>query len=398
MQRPYGLNVVTLTPGCGYGDAGSEYIAGLHALGVPVTWTPTVANSAELLRLESSRHHLHESIRENLLALWQRPLDCSAILVNIPPVDWHLHWRRTEPDLRPFTYITWEVERVPDDWPAALNLYERVFVPSTFNQRALIAGGVTAAVDVVPHIARDVTPVFDGPPWGIVTDDDFVFYTIGAWTTRKAMEEMIRAYLDAFDGNDKVALIVKTGPVNQIAYHALPKEQRKSAPSHVATVWWTLAQIVAGYANPAKVHLVAEGVSGREIDRLHTRGDCFVNLTRSEGWGLGPFDAALFGNPAIVTGWGGHLDYLGADYPLLVRYELEPTVKSAPDGYYLHAQDAYWARADQRHASELMRLVFENRDWASSIARELQSRLQARYASDRVCRRLARLMGFAAEE
>ena len=92
------------------------------------------------------------------------------------------------------------------------------------------------------------------------------------------------------------------------------------------------------------------------------------------------------------------MDYLGADYPLLVRYELEPTVKSAPDGYYLHAQDAYWARADQRHASELMRLVYENRDWASSIARELQSRLQARYASDRVCRRLARLMGFAAEE
>ena len=398
MPRPQGLNVVTLPPGGGYGDAGSQYIAGLHALGVPVTWTPTIANSAEVLGLTKSRRDLHPSISEDLSALWRRPLDCSAILVNIPPASWNLHWRRTEPDLRPYTYITWEIERLPDDWLAALNPYERIFVPSTFNQRTLIAEGVTAAVDVVPHIARDVTPVFGGPPWGIVTDDDFVFYTIGTWTTRKAMEETIRAYLDAFDGNDKVALIVKTDPVNEIACHAPPKGQRGSAPSHVAMVWWTLARIVAGYANPAKVHLVADRVSAREIDRLHTRGHCFVSLTRSEGWGLGPFDAALFGNPVVVTGWGGHLDYLTADYPLLVRHELEPMVKSAPDGNYKRVYDAHWARADQRHASELMRLVFENRDWASSTARELQPRLQAQYASKRICRHLARLMGFAVEE
>ena len=81
-----GLNVVTLTPGSGYGDAGCEYIAGLHALGVPVTWTPTMANSAERLGWDCSCRHLHESIREPLLALWRRPLACNAILVNIPPV------------------------------------------------------------------------------------------------------------------------------------------------------------------------------------------------------------------------------------------------------------------------------------------------------------------------
>jgi glycosyltransferase involved in cell wall biosynthesis len=385
---------VTLTPGCGYGDAGSEYIAGLGALGVPVTWSPTIANSAEVLGLEKSCRYLHDSISQDLLALWQRPLDCSAILVDIPPVYWHLYWRQAEPDLRPFTYIAWEIERVPDEWLAALNLYERVFVPSRFNQRALVAGGVTAVVDVVPHIARDVTPVFDGPSWGAVMDVDFVFYTIGAWTTRKAIEETIRAYLDAFDADDDVALIVKTEPVNQIAYRALPERERKTAPSHVAMVWFTLAQIMADYARPPKVHLVASGISAREIDRLHTRGDCFISLTRSEGWGLCPFDAALFGNPVIITGWGGHLDYLGAGYPFLVRYELEPTARSAPDGYHWHAENAHWARADRCRASELMRFVFENRDWASSVARTMQPQLRASYASARVCRRLAQLMDF----
>ncbi len=393
----HGLQVVTLPPGCGYGDAASEYIAGLSALGVPVTWIPTNANSAKIGGLARCRRDLHESISQDLLALRRRPLECSAILVNVPPHHWHLYWRQAEPELRPFTYIAWEVERVPDEWPAALNLYERVFVPSRFNQRALVAGGVTAAVDVVPHVARDVAPVFGGPSWGAITDADFVFYTIGAWTSRKAMEETIRAYLDAFSADDRVALIVKTEPVNQVAYRALPERQRKTAPSHVAMVWLTLAQIMADYARPPKVHLVAEGISAREIDRLHTRGDCFISLTRSEGWGLGPFDAALFGNPVIITGWGGHLDYLGAGYPFLVRYDMEATAQSAPDGYHLNAKDAHWARADRRHASELMRLVFENRDWASSVARALQPQLRASYASGRVCRRLARLMGFDVE-
>lgn len=389
-----GLNFVTLTPGCGYGDAGCQLIAGLDARGVPVTWTPTVANSAEILAFNKSRRDLQDSIRDEVLPLWRKPLRCGSIMVNIPPTYWHHYWRRAEPNLRPFTYVAWEVEKVPPDWLPALNLYERVFVPSTFNRSALIAAGVTTRVDVVPHIARKVMPVRSDEPWGSVDDGDFVFYTIGTWTTRKAMEETVRAYLDAFTAEDRVALIIKTEPVNQIAYHALNKKQRKSAPPYVAMVWWTLTRILKDYPHPGKIHLVAKGVSSMEIDRLHTRGDCFISLTRSEGWGLGAFDALLFGKPAIVTGWGGQLDYLGPDYPLLVRYWLEPTAKSAPDGYFLHSRDAHWAHADRGHAVELMRQVYENRDWAGAIGAQWQPRLRDRFGAECVCGRLAELMDF----
>lgn len=395
MARPHGLNVVTLTPGGGYGDAGAAYVAGLHALGVPVTWTPTVANSATRMRLEQSVRNAHGSITEDLRKLWQRQLACDAMLIHIPPFHGHLHWRQAEPNLRPFAYIAWEVEQVPDDWLPALNIYERVFVPSTFNRRALVGGGITAHVDVVPHVAREVASVHGGAPWGAVDDEDFVFYTIGSWITRKAMEQTICAYLDAFDGNDPVALIVKTDPMDQIACYALSRQQNGPVPKHHGMVWWRVAQILARYSNPAKLHLVAEHIPFHDIDRLHTRADCFISLTHSEGWGLGPFDAGLFGNPVIVTGWGGHLDYLGADYPLLVDYELEQTAKSPPDGCYLHSTDAYWARADPHHAGELMRMVYEDQDRARAIGLSLQPHLRDRYAPDRVCRELARLMGYA---
>lgn len=157
----------------------------------------------------------------------------------------------------------------------------------------------------------------------------------------------------------------------------------------------TVAKIIAEHPNPAKVHLIAESVSATEIDRLHTRGDCFLSLTRSEGWGLGSFDAALFGNPVIITGWGGQLDYLGRDYPYLIDYDMQPTMVSPPDGCFLRVKEAVWAHADQTHARFQMRKIFEDQKDAKSVAQELQSVLQQKYAPKIVCSRLARLMGFS---
>jgi len=138
---------------------------------------------------------------------------------------------------------------------------------------------------------------------------------------------------------------------------------------------------------------IAKVLSPGEIDRLHTRSDCFISLTRSKGWGLSPFDATLFGNPVVITGWGGQLNYLGDEYAYLVRCTMEETAKSPPDGYYLQSKDALWARADRAHASKLMRFVFENREAAKDIAQDVQSSIRARYGAERISRRFAPLMG-----
>ena len=394
MGSPRGLKVVTLPPGCGYGDAGCEYIAGLTSLGVPVTWSPAYWKGYWWRRKKILRRTLGYDIRQQVMASRHRRIDYDSFLLILPPPGAHWTWKEKEPHARLFTLVTWETDILPADWAPALNQYERVFVPCEFNRKVFLEGGVTTKVDVVPHIARTIQPVHEGPPFGDVSEDDFVFYTVGTWVARKAMEETVRAYLDTFSGGEKVALIVKTEPVDQIEYQAMSSDELKRAPAHVGTTAWTLARIMAAYKNPAKVHLITRQLRPRGIDRLHTRGDCFLSLTRSEGWGLGPFDAANFGNPVIVTGWGGHLDYLGGDYPYLVDYELEPTGLAPSDGSFLHSPDGKWAYADRDHAGQLMRSVFEDRKAARDVAGVLQPVLRERYASEAVSRRLAELMGF----
>ncbi|MGH8800225.1 MAG: glycosyltransferase, partial [Casimicrobiaceae bacterium] len=117
--------------------------------------------------------------------------------------------------------------------------------------------------------------------------------------------------------------------------------------------------------------VAAEDVSGRTIDTLHAVGDCYVSLTRGEGWGLGAYDAATLGKPVIITGWGGHLDYLGAGYPGLIAFGMARVSGWLHGASYQPTQR--WAIADAGHAGRLLRRMvsrYADQIPAATAARE----------------------------
>jgi len=320
--------------------------------------------------------------------------DFDVLLLHLPPFDQaaiYRRWLAEEPGLRSVVYTTWECDRLPPWWTRALTSFDLVLVPSEFNRQSFLASGVNRPIEVVPHIARQAEPI-QGGSFGEISDDDFIFYTIGSWLSRKAMEKTIRTYLETFSADEPVALIVKTDPVDQVAIRAHQDGEVENPPKPYGMTWWTVAKILAEFPRPAKLHLIAKTVPQTVIDQLHTRGDCFVSLAYGEGWGLGSFDAGLFGNPSVITGWGGQLDFLGQDYPLLVDYELEPTTVVAPDIHRETSDDQFWACANTRHAGKLMRWVFENQEDARELGADLKQKLSTQYTPDRVCSQLARLL------
>lgn len=388
-----GLKLISLIPGSGYGDAACEYAAGLANSGMDVCWYPTRDNSAELISLRRATADVASAIQPQMVQLWNQTVNAEAFLLDVPPYRWHEHWLEAEPQLRPFCYLAWEVGQLPHQWLQPLNRFEKIFVPSAFNRDTLLSGGITVPVEIIPHIARDIStpgPLEEGPlGLGDIQPDDFVFYTIGAWTSRKDMESTLRSYLDAFSADDAVALVIKTEPVNQIARYARSGTGQGTTAPHTLGTAWAVARLLAEYRNAARIHLIAGRISPHQIDELHQRGDCFVSLTHSEGWGLGAFDAVLHGNPVITTGWGGPLDYLGDNYPLLVDYELRPTDQYADDGHFYRGSDVYWAHANRAHAAALMRYVFESFASTRAFTLPLKNAVTERYSPARVCKELA---------
>ena len=101
------------------------------------------------------------------------------------------------------------------------------------------------------------------------------------------------------------------------------------------------------------IHLLLMNLNEREMLSLHGFGDCYISLTKSEGFGLTIFEAFKLNKEVITTGYSGHLDFLGNDYPGLVKYKLGDIqgMESFSGNY---TSDQQWAYPDLDHAYTLM--------------------------------------------
>jgi glycosyltransferase involved in cell wall biosynthesis len=363
-----GIRWLSVGPGSGLGDASEAYIAGLRTADVPVSWTPlgwpSVAWNAKYGPITVDIPIPHDTIVVCSTPLWHEQLAVEA-------------------DGRQLVALTtWETDRLPAESVAILNRYDRVLVPSQFNAGVFASSGVTTPLEVVPHIARRPRPQTP-PPDG----DKFVFYLIATWTTRKAILDAVSAYLAAFTAADDVLLRIHATPEDLIARARVARGERKSRADPAAT-WFTLANALAGRANAPEISLSTDKLTRDEIDAFHIDGECFVSLSRGEGWGLCAFDAAAFGNPVVVTGWGGTREFLPGSYPYAVDYDLVPTTSDEADEWWHPRPGEHWAKARIEHAAELLRDVFEHRDAAREWGRSLQAKVTDQFAEPDVTRRL----------
>lgn len=377
-----GIRWLSPGPGSGYGDASEAYLSGLRAAGIPVSWTPLGFPSTEWdapygpVKGADLGGATHRDIAD-------LPLEHDRVVVSSTPL-WHDDLRSEADGRLLVAYTTWETDRLPDDYVAVLDRYDRVLVPSTFNAAVFESSGVRPPVRVVPHIAR--RPSIPLPARG--GDGTFVFYVIASWTTRKAILDVVSAYLAAFTADDDVRLRIHTTPEDLVAVaRAAPDAQPQSVAAS-----FTLARALAGRRRAPEIRLSTRHLAREEVERLHADGDCFVLLSRGEGWGLGAFDAAVFANPVIVTGWGGTLDFLPDRYPYCVDYELVPTLTDGADHWWRPRAGERWAKARIDHGAALLRHVYEQRDEAREWGRTLRRSVTTRFAEADVTRRLLKAL------
>jgi glycosyltransferase involved in cell wall biosynthesis len=349
----------------GYGDAADRLVRAVRGAGTRVElrgWSNTLGGAPPAL-LPFSRDPLpHETAAPG-----------APTVAHLVPEHYALV-RSVIGDGPLVAHTVWETDRLPHHWPALLDATDLVVVPSEWNRAVFAASGVHTAIAVVPHVAT--TPqVGDGGVGLDVDADDFVFYTIGRWDERKAVFLAIEAYLRAFTATDPVVLVVKTGP-----YLEMPPGEWGAGNPLSWTTPWQVASLVRQFRNPARIRLEVEPWTAERVAGLHARGDCYLTLARGEGWGLGAFDAAAYGNPVIATGWGGFLEYLD-DRAFLVDHTLVPVEHHAATSY---SPDQRWAAPDLDHAVDLLRAVVADPAAARERAAGTRKRVLDRYAPPRV--------------
>ena len=239
-------------------------------------------------------------------------------------------------------YWPWELSRWPEDWRAATELVDEVWVSSRHTYDALAP--VSPVPVLIMPLAVELGEV--GPQtradFGL-PDDAYLFcfsFDLNSSIHRKNPEACLRAFQEAFPPGEPtprpVGLVIKT-----------------HRPAGDAPQWEALKQAAAG---DARIRIIEETLSRPELLALYGNCDCFLSLHRAEGFGRGIAEALLLGLRVIATGYSGNVDFCrDAPQAELVDYRLIPV----NEGEYPFGEGQVWAEAEQDDVVRRMRRCLE---------------------------------------
>ena len=380
-----GLHYVSLAGTTGYFTAARRLMLALSEAGVNLTWTPVSSNSSRPGPDFSPGAANGDPV---LSSLYHRDIDCDTLLLHTLPENMP-YWLDQNRDKRIVGYTVWETDVLQSHWAPILNRLDHLLVPCTWNRDLFRSQGVKIPITVLPHLPGPARPA-PHPRWAAIPDGDLVFYCIETWSIRKNLDQAITLFRQCFTAADGVRLVVKTSSLpegsilDRPAFFALRpfrpllRQLRRLLPKHATralqeTSSERLQRIFALTPGGAPVDLVAQELTLAELEGLHHRGDCYFSLTHGEGFGLGPFDAAAAGNPAIVTGWGGVLDYLDPASGGLVEWDPAPAWNRAESGS--------WAKPRLSHAAFLLNAFRADPETARFRAVAAQAKLHERFGA-----------------
>ena len=347
--------------GSGYAEASRQYIQALHSLGIPLTVEP--------ITFEPARPDLGEA--GNLIrSLEDKIIDYNVKIIHLTPEHYELY---KEPSVFNVGYSIWETSKLHPSWPEYINKnVEMAFVGCGWNVVTYKESGVEIPIFKIPH-GIDVSS-FDGVEAfeiGGVKPDDFVFYSIFQWTERKHPLALVKAYWHEFRAHENVVLVLKT-------YRSDYSEREKEV---IRDTMRRMRKVFPMNDYP-RILLITDMLSRDELLGLHKRGDCFILLQRSEGFGLPHFEAAACAKPIITTGMGGNMEFTKPDNSYLVDFNWAPVFGMPWCPWY--RGDQLWAEPDIKHGAQQMRYVFENREEAFARGAKIREYVKDNFTWEQV--------------
>lgn len=366
----------------GYGISGSLLVGAFKRLGITVYTTLVGSGDPD---------------KGGHIVSGEMPADSSlefdAVIVHTFPQlfpYWYAVEKVRSPKATIWGYTTWETDKVDAAWVPLMNTMDALFVPCEMNKAVFEKDGVLKPIFLLPHLSQfnglaerplsaAVQAVFDK------FSGCYIFYYIGTWTERKVPWLVMQAFNEEFRPDEPVALILKTGVQDWVRYQRTWKTFFRKGISYSAD---SFKRYNRGSKNKI-IHLTKE-LSDEDIAGLHSLVDCFISLTRGEGWGVTSYEAAWFGKPVIIPGFGGMMDYLSPATAYLVDYKLVPVVIEAYPDY--QAGNQQWADPSVADARKKMREVFSNQQEARLRGELLKRDVQERFHADRIVQNCVRVL------
>lgn len=275
--------------------------------------------------------------------------------------------RRFKTSGKKIGYATFETFDPPREWKAYFDRYEIIITPSKFNYEIFKKQGYKD-VFYFPHIIDFTKFNSQVKPLPLKNElSSFKFLWIGTWKKRKNYELLIRAFLEEFEKDEDICLVLKT---NQSAIKNHESILRKIK----AEISWKkhFPQIEFDKA------VISDGVIPNYIKSF----DCFVSPTRGEGFGLPGLQSMALGVPVITTNFSGVLDYANEQTATLLEIDGFERV-SCMDGV-VQFKNKQWPVINIKELRKKMRFVYENYNFARKKSEYAIQYVQERFGYNQI--------------
>lgn len=277
-SHPYDLTVVGSVNI--YGGLGKQSIELIQALenDLSISFIPI----GTMTSYDQASPSVQKILRTSGLSTPGKVLIFEEYLFNIPPGGLFEKYglpAKDDQQLR-FIYAMAETSRISKARAQLLNLFDAVLVPDPFLVEAFVKSGVTVPIFVLPlglfmddFRDRVVSPRTNPQP--------FVFGNFGYLEHRKNQVLLIQAFAQAFGNNPNVRLWL------------VPRGQYQAYRQQVDATIQSL-----GLTN---IVVECRCDSRQKYLQRFQNIDCYVNVSRGEGFSIQPREAMVMGIPVIVS-------------------------------------------------------------------------------------------------
>ncbi len=220
-----------------------------------------------------------------------------------------------------------------------LNEMDEVWVPSEFERQILIKAGVNKPIKAIsqPLDINFIKSLSDTKlPLPRSISNTFKFYFIGEYVERKNIQDLILAFNLAFDYDEPISLIIKTGSQNN---------NRQKIEQDIIEIKKKM-----GTGNKFKKEIIiTERLTNEQIIGLHNACDCFVNAAYGEAFCRPAAEALVLGKIPIVNKNTGMKDFINNDNGFLVNsYKTPVYLENRPltTDFDFYNSYQYWYKID----------------------------------------------------
>lgn len=262
-----------------------------------------------------------------------------------------------------------------------LNLADEIWTPTTWCRDVFKNSGVAADIRVMP-LGVDTERYQPGlEPMKLGQKvRKFVFLSASGWSYRKGFDVVIRAYLEEFSNKDDVSLVISTrfsGSVSQ-----------KHKDKIIADFRCFREMVRKPDSDLPHIALHSTYTLEEDMPKLYNAANCFVLISRGEGWGLPYCEAGACEVPVIASDHGGQRDFLDSTNSYLVppssyfvSRTQDPPFKNMAwiSHFYENQEFPDYEGESFELVKKHMRFVYENYGEAKGKAKLLRKRLVEKY-------------------